>query len=119
MGTPTCVVVFNCFLSFFISIYGAKLKSVTVKNNARGRQIQPRHEDGDTEADADADADGGRYHNSENTQGLGMSVWADIKPTVNQPKMSFEINVSLITPSHKIPSKIIPNPGSKSQLMFQ
>ena len=68
-------------------------KHHTEKNDARGSWIQPRHEDGDT----NADADGGRYHNSENTQGLGMSVWADIKPTVYQPKMPFEIHLSSIT----------------------
>ena len=37
-----------------------KYRAARAANNARRRQIQPRHEDGDTNADAvaDADADG-------------------------------------------------------------
>ena len=35
--------------------------------------------------DTTVDADGGRYHKSENTQGLAMSGWEDIKSTVYQP----------------------------------
>ena len=88
--------------------------------NARRRQIQPRHEDGDTIADAvaDADADGAAIPQFSEHSRSGLPVWADIKPTVNQPKMPFEIHLSHINLS-KIPPKLSQTHVAKSQLTSQ